>query len=101
MARANKKVKLNTSSTPDTGRVSFLEIFDFAKEEETKVFSTRFSTDHFSWIDYGVISDAVVENITEMVNQTVYDDYYWSMGMKAISIGDGKNSFSGKWAPND
>jgi hypothetical protein len=35
LARANKKVKLNTSSTPDTGRVSFLEIFDFAKGNET------------------------------------------------------------------
>jgi hypothetical protein len=34
LARADKKVKLNTSSTPDTGKTSFLKTFDLMEKEE-------------------------------------------------------------------
>jgi hypothetical protein len=94
LARADKKLKLNTSSTPDTGKTSLLSTFSLL--EDDKLFSTRFSSDHFSWIDYGKINSAMVENITAMQNETVYDDFFWSMGMRGIKIGDNSTA----WAPN-
>ena len=94
LARADRKLKLNTSSTPDTGKPSLLSTFELLEDDKT--FSTRFSSDHFSWIDYGKINSAMVENITAMQNETVYDDFYWSMGMRGIRIGDNSSS----WAEN-
>ena len=72
--------------------------------EQNQIFSTRFSTDKddsYCWIDYGRLNTDNA-NITTMKNLTVYDDYFWSMGMKGIRIGvDGKSAVSGVFQDNN
>lgn len=98
VARAGKKLKLNTSSTPKSGKRSILDIFDAMEDDDKKMFSTRFSSDHFSWVDWGALNSAAVEDPAKMLNQTVYNDFFWSMGMRGIKIGD---KFEGGFEAND
>jgi len=72
--------------------------------EQNQIFSTRFSTDKddsYCWIDYGRLNTDHA-NVTSMKNLTVYDDYFWSMGMKGIRVGvDGKSAVSGVFQDNN
>ena len=51
-----------------------------------KTFSTRFSSDHFSWIDMGSLN-SVADNKTEFDMIKMNDDFFWSSGMYAVRFG--------------
>ena len=77
-------MKLNKGATPDNGRKFFLESWPSLGNQ---TFSTRFSSDHFSWINMGEYKNSAVaeSNLTQI---EMYDDFFWSAGMDAIRIGD-------------
>jgi len=53
LARPGEKFKINADATPDNGRKLFLDSWSATDTGNNKIFSTRFSSDHFSWIDFG------------------------------------------------
>jgi hypothetical protein len=85
MARPGKSIMLNPSATPENGRKLFLDSWDYAMTND-KTFSTRFSSDHFSWIDMGSLN-SVADNKTEFDMIKMNDDFFWSSGMNAVRFG--------------
>ena len=59
----------------------------------------RLSSDHFSWIDLGRLDETIVRKRADLTEITMYDDFFWSTGLKAIRVGE-KDSNAASFGPH-
>ena len=82
LARMDQKMKLSPAATPENNKRQLLESVGDIFE---KSFSTRFTTDDFSWIDVGSVNEKEkAEYGLDPVE--VDDDFFWSMPMYGVKF---------------
>lgn len=82
LARMDQKMKLSPAATPENNKRQLLESVGDIFE---KSFSTRFTTDDFSWIDVGSVNEKEKAEYG-LDPLEVDDDFFWSMPMYGVKF---------------
>ena len=82
LARMDQKMKISPAATPENNKRQLLES---VSDTLAKSFSTRFTTNDFSWIDVGSVNEKeTAEYGLDPV--PVEDDFFWSMPMYGVKF---------------